>query len=577
MTQLALPAQRGWSVAVFQGPVRWWYAWLLTGVLAALVVYPLVTLFLASFRSGEEGAAASLTLASYQRVFSSPPTYELIWTTIWLAAARVALAGLVGVFLAWLVARTDMPWRQGIEVLVWIKFFSPPLPMVVAWVLLAGKTGVLNSVLANLPFVQGPVFDVYSYWGIVFVSTLQLAAFMFLLTAPAFRSMDASLEEAGKVAGAGSLSVLRHITAPLVLPAILGAALYAFIFALESFETEVMLGTPARIYVLSTQIYLLAEQYPNDLPGATALSAFFLVAVAGVIALQMRLLGGRSFTTVSGHGFAVRPVALGKWRWAACAVCLLYFAISTLLPLAMLILGTFMRSWGTWSDSSFTLIHWQVSLRDPRLTAAVTNTVLLGGLVGLGGTVVCAGAAYVWIRTRFAGRGLLEFITWAPRVAPGPVLAIAFAWAYIGGLPIFRPILGTLLMLAVVLVVNSLPLGSRILAGGMHQVAYELEEAARMSGSPWLTTFRRVLLPLLAPVLMTSFVLLFLVAIRNLVLIIFFYKPESRVLSAILWEGWRGGNPERALVAGLMMMAISLFALGLALLVRRRAGIAGIY
>jgi iron(III) transport system permease protein len=460
---------------------------------------------------------------------------------------------------------------------MWVKFFSPPLPMVVAWILLAGKTGVLNSLLANLPFVAGPIFDVYSYAGIIFVSTLQLAAFIFLLTLPAFRSMDASLEEAGKIAGAGSLRILRHITAPLALPAILGATLYAFVFALESFETEILLGTPAQIFVVSTQIYVLAEQYPSDLPGATALSTFFLVVVAGVIALQARMLGGRRFTTVSGKGHAVRPITLGRWRWAALAACLLYFTVSMVLPLGMLVLGSFMRGWGIWSADAFTLNHWQVSLRDPRLIAALTNTVVLGVLVGVAGTAVCAVASYIWVRTHFAGRGLLEFISWAPRFAPGPVLAIAFLWAYVGGLPIFRPILGTVLMLAVVLVVNSLPLGSRILAGGMHQVAYELEEAAQVSGASWLTTFRRVLLPLIAPMLATSFVLLFLVAIRNLVLVIFFYTPQSRVLSSILWEGWRGGNPERALVAGIIMMAISLVALVAAIVLRRRTGLATLY
>jgi len=190
---------------------------------------------------------------------------------------------------------------------------------------------------------------------------------------------------------------------------------------------------------------------------------------------------------------------------------------------------------------------------------------------------VCAGATYVWVRTAFSSRRLLEVITWAPRIAPGPVLAIAFAWAFIGGVPIFHPILGSVLMLALVLSINALPLGSRILSGGMHQIAFELEEAAQVNGAPWWTTFRRVMLPLLAPALVTSFVLLFLIAIRNLVLIVFFYKPESRVLSAILWEGWRGGNPERALVAGLIMMAISMVALLIALQVRKRAGIPSLY
>jgi iron(III) transport system permease protein len=349
------------------------------------------------------------------------------------------------------------------------------------------------------------------------------------------------------------------------------------VFALESFETEVMLGTPAQIYVLSTEIYVLSQQYPNDIAGATALSTFFVVVIAGVIALQTRLLKGRSFTTVTGKGHAVRPVTLGKWRWAAFAVCLLYFLISAVLPLGMLLLGSFMRGWGIWSADAFTLANWQVSLSDPRLMTALTNTIVLGVLVGLIGTTACAAATYLWVRTSFSSGRLLEFITWAPRFAPGPVLAIAFAWAFIGGVPIFHPILGTVLMLALILSINALPLGSRILNGGMHQIAYELEEAAKVNGAPWWDTFRRVMLPLLAPTLITSFVLLFLIATRNLVLIIFFYKPESRVLSAILWEGWRGGNPERALVAGLIMMGISMVALTVALLIRRRAGIASVY
>ena len=208
--------------------------------------------------------------------------------------------------------------------------------------------------------------------------------------------------------------------------------------------------------------------------------------------------------------------------------------------------------------------------------SAITNTIVLGVLVGLGGTALCALTAYVIVRTRFKGGRLLEFITWAPRVAPAPVLAIAFLWTYVGP-DIFRPLLGTVWILAIVLIVNGIPLGARVSNGAMYQIAASLEEASWVAGSNWTRTFVRILLPLLAPTLLTSFVLLFLVATRNLSLILFFYGPDSRVLASMIWENWSGSNPERALVAGLILMAISMVALAVALFIRRRTGLARLY
>lgn len=555
---------------VFGHLKRWWPAWLLTAILGTLALYPLVMLFWASIRND----AGELTLASYQKVFSTPSTYELIWTTVWLAAVRVALAAVIGVFLAWVVTRTDTPWRGGIEALVWIKFFAPPLPMIVAWTLVGGKTGVINTLLQNVGLATGPVVNIHTYGGIIWVSTLSLAAFIFLLTVPAFRAMDASLEESARISGANRLQALQYVTVPVALPAVLGAIFLSFIIVLESFETEVILGIPSRIYVLSTRIFVMSQEYPQDLSGAAALSSFFLLMVALLIVIQMRLLHGRSFVTISGRGYSQQPTSLGRWRWVTFSICILYFLIATVLPLGMLVVGSFMKAWGVWTATGFTLNHWQISLSDPRLVGAIRNTVILGALVGVAGTLVCALAAYIVVRTNFAGRALVEFITWAPRTAPGVVLAVAFAWAYIG-MPVFRPIGGTLIMLAIVLVVNALPFASRIANGAMHQVGHELEEAARVSGAGWLTMLYRVLLPLLAPALMTSFVLLFLGAIRNLVLVVFFYTPESRVLSVILWEGWIGQAPERSLVAGLLMMGLSIVALVFALYLRKRTGIVG--
>jgi iron(III) transport system permease protein len=565
----ALPAPRFPDVL---GHLRhWWPAWLLSAVLGFLVIYPLGMLFVASIRD----PAGALSVEAYARVFSAPSTYELIWTTIWLAAVRVMLASVIGVFLAWVVTRTDTPWRGVIETLVWIKFFAPPLPMIVAWTLLAGKSGLLNTWLQQLGLADEPVFNIYSYWGIIWVSTLSLAAFICLISVPAFRNMDASLEESARVSGVSRLQVLRYVTIPMALPTVLGAIFLAFIIVLESFETEIILGVPSRIYVLSTRIFVASQEYPQDLPGATALSSFFLVMVGLLIVLQLRMLGNRSFVTISGRGYSRQRTPLGSWRWVTLGMCVGYCCVAVVLPLAMLVMGSFMKAWGVWSEAPFTLDHWQVSLSDPRLMSAIRNTVVLGALVGIGGTLVCALASYVVVRTKFRGRGMLEFITWAPRVAPGVVLAIAFAWAYIG-LPVLRPFSGTLAMMSVLLAVSALPLSSRIMNGAMHQVSRELEEAARTSGAGWPTTIGVVLFPILSPALMTSFIVLFLVGIRNLVLVVFFHTPDSRVLSVILWEGWIGRAPERALVAGMIMMALSLVALAFALILRRRTGIVGV-
>ena len=551
---------------------QWGFAWLLTAVLAFFVLYPLAMLLWASVRGDP---TAGLTLASYQKVFSSPETYQLVWTTLWLATVRVAIGAVVGIFLAWVVTRTDTPWRGGIEVLVWIGFFTPPLPILVSWVLLAGRVGILNNLLGMLPFVKGPVFDVYSYGGIIWASSLREAALIFLLTAPAFRAMDASLEEAARMCGAGRLRALLSVTLPAVTPALLGATFYGFILAIESFEPEVFLGTPARIYVLSTRIYMYAEEFPQDMASATALSTLILLAVTGLILLQMSLLAGRSFVTVTGRGFSAQVGRLGRWRWLTFGLCLLYFFLSTLLPLSVLAAGSFMRGWGIWSREGITLDHWRSFFADPRLTGAITNTVVMGLTVGLVGTLICALVGYLLIRTHFAGRPLLEFITWAPRTAPAVVLAVAFTWAFVGGTPILHPVLGTIWMLAIVLIVNGIPLGSRAVNGALHQISAELEQAARVSGASWLRTARYVMMPLLMPALTTSFVLLFLLSIRNLVLVVFFYTPDSRVLSTVLWESWTGRALERGLVAGVIMMAISSVALAAGLYLRRRSGVTG--
>ncbi len=547
-------------------------SWLLIVVLGWLTLYPLFMLFVASFQGSQEGGA--LTLNNYQRAFADPGTWRVFWTTLWLALVRVGISLIVTVFLAWAITRTNVPWRRGFEVMIWLLFFLPSLPVTMGWILIGSPPGVVNKLLELLPFVHGPVVNIYSYWGIIFVSTLQMSAFMFLLTAPVFRSLDANLEEAAWISGAGAFTTIRRVILPLALPGILEAAFYTFIFALESFETELLLGIPARIYVFSTQIYELANDYPTDIPKATALGMLFLVFIVVLIGIRLRVLRGKMFTVITGKGYTPRIAALKRsTKWIVFGVLMLYVFLAAVIPLLMLVLGSFIKVWGVWNTQMFTLYNWKITLGDQRLLGAIWNTAFLGLLVGIGVVIATSLATYVMVRTRLAGRRLLEFITWAPRMAPAPVLAIAFIEAYVGGTNFFRPILGTVFMLAIVLFVNFVPLGTRTMSGGMFQIANELEESARVSGAGWITTFRRVVLPLLTPALTTAFLLAFLLSTRNLVLVIFFYTAKSRVLSTMLWEEWTGSYTQQALVIGLIMTAMSAVVLAVVLLLGKRQGV----
>lgn len=546
----------------------WTPAWIFAAFLGFLILYPFTLLFLAGFQHEDGG----FTFANYARIFSDEAMRDQIWATLWLAAVRSILATALGIFLAWVTARTDTPFRGAISAFVWIGYFAPALPLLLAWVLLAGRVGLINTFLQQMGLAAGPLLDIYSYGGIIFVSTLNFAGLVYILIEPSFRAMDANLEESSRMCGASNVQTLFRITIPTMAPAVLGALIYVFVLAVESFEAELILGTPARIYVLSTGIYALTQEYPQDIPGAATLSAVILLLVTLMIIAQQRLLANRSFVTVSGKGTAVRRIRLGKWRWLTFAICFLYFLLAVALPMAVLLAGTFMRGWGIWDADHLTLANWSGFFADPRLTEAIGNTVWLGVGVGLIGAFGALLIAYLTTRTRFPGNPLLIFASWAPRTAPSVVFGVACAWAFIGGTSLLHPLLGTVWIFILVLFANSLPVATRAVTGAMHQIGPELEQAARITGASWTRMMRSVLLPLLKPVLVSTFVLLFLLATRNLSLLLFFYTPDSRVLSAVLWEAWSGNAPLQGLVAGTVMMLLSCLVLGLARLSGHKMG-----
>ncbi|MBI4322337.1 MAG: iron ABC transporter permease [Chloroflexi bacterium] len=528
-------------------------------LVAFQVLYPLGMLFYGSIIDSAPGEQGNFTLQGYIDIFGDPDTPKLLWTTLWLAVVKTILSVGTAILLAWAVARTNMPLARLVEASIILLFLLPGLPKIIAWILLLQpKTGLLNQFFRMiLPIGQGGL-NIYSYGGIIFVGFLLVTPFLFILILPAFRAMDASLSEQSRVCGASTLHTLLNVEVPLMTPAFLAAIALAFIRMIESFTVEVLLGVPVNIFVLTTKIYqYIVWAEPPKYPPAMALSISLLFASFALVALQWKLMGRREYTTVTGKGFRVARVDLGKMKYGLFSFVALFLLVDLVIPLVMLVWGSFMKIAGVFTPNMYTLAHYQRVLADPALRLSLSNTLVMSVGAASLGMILCAFIAYVVVRTKYFERHALDLIAWLPWSVPAVVMALGFLWAYLFlPLPSGISLYGTLELMILVLMCKSFPIGTKIMSSTMIQIAKELEESSRMLGASWLRTFASIMLPLVLPGFLAGWLLLFTSAVKDVDTVILLYKPTTTVISTVMF-GWSAqGRYEEATIIGLIQAAI---------------------
>ncbi len=535
---------------------------LLLAFIAFLVVTPLFLLLLNSFQIGKPGGAIVYSLDGWRQAFGSMGIVDAVYNSFSLAITRQIIATIVGVFLAWLLARTDIPMKKGLEFLFWLSFFLPALPVTLGWILLLDpKYGLLNQLITKLPFVQASPFDIYSYWGIIWVhlATTGVSLKVMLLT-PAFRNLDASLEESSRVAGAGSLRTLLRIIVPVMMPVLLVTTILGLIRSLEAFEIELVLGVPIGLHVFSTKIHSFVTHEPPQFPAATALGTFFLVILLSMVALQRLYLGRRSYVTVTGKSFSTRPITLGRWKYPIFGVVLLIALGITFMPVAFLLLGTFMKLFGFFNiKDPFTLNNWKDVLSDPILLRSLKNTLVLGFASAGIGVVVSSLIAYVIVKSRFKARAVLDFLSWLPWSIPGILLGMALLWTFLLIHKIV-PIYGTMAALVLAMAISGLPVCVQVMKSFLMQLSDELEEASMVAGASWFTTYRRIVLPLILPCLIVVGLLEFISAARNISTVVLLATGQTRPLSLLMLDYAAGAELERATVVASIIVAIVVLA-----------------
>jgi iron(III) transport system permease protein len=530
----------------------------LVGLIGFFTAYPIILLFFSSFQVSQPGQPIVWGLEGWRLAFSDPSVPEALWNTFTLGVIRVAITTLLSVFFAWVVTRTDTPGVGFIEFMLWLGFFLPLLPMTLGWILLLDPNyGIINKVLTDwLGFSGGP-FNIYSYTGIIWAHLAFSTCVRFMLLTPAFRALDAALEEAAHVAGSNAIVTLARITVPVLMPAVLATTMLAFIKSLESLEVEIVLGVPARIFVYSTLVWDYAHFEPPAYHAATALSSIFLLAVIGLIWLQRILLGNREYTTVGGRGHSGRVMRLGRWRWVTLGFSVAFIGVMIVLPMLVLLMGTFMKAFGYFHiPEPWTFNNWSGAFGDPILLRSLRNTLILGAGAGGIGSLFYAIVGYNMVRSHFHGRRILDFLVWLPWALPGVLISLALLWATLGIGKAITPIYGTLYILVLAIMIKELPLGTQISKASVMQIGKELEESSFVSGASGLRTFWKIIMPLTLPAILATALVVFVSAVRDIPVVLLLSSPSSRPLSLLMLDYMMGAEMERATVIGVFIVFI---------------------
>jgi iron(III) transport system permease protein len=543
-------------------------------VVGFLVLTPLCLMILNSFQTARPGEAIVWGFEGWIKAFTTPGIVSAMTNTFSLAITRQAIALLVGAFFAWLIARTDIPMKGFLEFLFWLSFFLPALPETMGWILLLDpKYGLLNQGLMGIGLVSQPLFNIYSFWGIVWAHLGGSVSVKVMLLAPAFRNLDAALEESSRISGASGWHTFFHIIIPVMAPAILVTTILGLIRSLEAFEIELLLGTPIGLQVYSTKIHELVTWEPPQFAPAMALSTLFLSLLLFMVALQRRYIGRRVYTTVTGRGFSTRRTHLGSWRYPAFAMVLTFALFITVIPTVLLLMGTFMKLFGFFNIADpWTLENWRATLSDPVLFRSLWNTLAVGLGSGVIGVFFYAFIAYMIVKTRHRGRWLLDFLSWLPWSIPGILLGMALLWTFLQT-KIFLPIYGTVYLLMIAMVIKSMPFGTQMIKSVLLQLGNDLEEASKVCGGTWFDTFRRVVMPLIMPALVTVGLVGFISAARDIGTVVLLGSGKSRTLSLLMLDFAAGAEFEKATVVAVMVVGLVVIA---ALIARALGGQVGV-
>jgi iron(III) transport system permease protein len=550
--------------------------WTAMGAVIVLAVVPVVAVLITSFRPQNVlplDPRLAFTLEYYPRVFANPSTYLLLWNTFKYALGSITFSLPLALFFAWLINRTDLPGRGLLYSLMFVPMVVPGFLVAIAWVQLAGpNAGALNVYLRDVFGIEGRgPLNIFSIWGMVFVTVISSVPSIWLLLLGLFRNMDPSLEDAAATAGANRFSIMRRITLPLLRPGIVTVLILYMVFMVEFFEIPLILGLTAGYRVLSVQIYL--DTTHADLQGlplyGLAATYAIIALTLGVVLIALYLYAVRrqeKFAVVTGKGYRPAIVKLGKWKYPCLALFGLYLFLDVVLP--FFIIGwtsfqPFYRAPSLAGLKTFTLENYRLLLSGRGVTDMLANTAIVSITSAFATMILATLISWLTVRRPSPITKAINALTFLPLAIPAPVIGLSLIVLYIRA-PI--PIYGTVWILIIAFTTRYLAYSTRLMHAAQLQIDKSLDEAAYVSGAGHLSSFLRINLRLLKPAFIDGWIWVFAHAIRDFTLPLYLASGASAVIANKVFRHYTTGDYQ---IASTFMVLLFVIVVIIAMITRR--------
>lgn len=544
-------------------------------LLVILTVGPVVMLLIGSVSEGMN-ALGTFTLNKYIRAYTDPGLVEVLVNTAFFAIGAALFSTTIGTFLSYLSVRTNIPAKGTFRFLPIIPMMFPHVLFSAAWIMLLNPTNGIFNVwirdffgILGVTMENGP-FNIYTLWGMIFLQGMVDLPVTYLVVAPAMESFDPSMEEASRASGATAIKTLRKITLPMLRPAILAAFALGVVRSLAAFAVPSMVGMPGRVFVLNTRIYrAISTGWIPDYGRGAALGLLALsTSVTLVYVYRYLVAESERYVTVTGKAYRPRPIDLGRLRYVFAGILTVLASLLLFIPILVLIYMSFLPYNILPSARAFSLMgftNWSKIFSSSHALRATGNTIFLA-LVGASLAILLSVfVAYVITKIKSRVSGVLESLSFLAFSFPGLIIGVGWMW-----LLVRTPLYATLSALLVAYVGTYLPYGVRPLTSAFEQIHQELEESSRVCGAGFLYTLKRIVVPLLAPGVMSAWMLLACMFVRELSVSVVLSRPGTEVLTVQILELSEDALWGQVAALGLVMVGISSALVIAASLVRSR-------
>lgn len=526
------------------------------GILVIVVAVPVLLIFINSF-----WVDGQFNVSDVIKILQQRETYEALLNSLFIASGVTVMSTCIGTFFAWLVTRTDLPYKGLMKILFLVPFMLPSFIGALAWkMLLSPRAGYINRFFMDTFGLEDAVFNIYTYGGIMAVETMYLFPFVFIQVCGALERMDPTLEESARISGASLFTITRKITIPLVMPSIISGALLIMLYSMAHFGTVAVLGIENGIFNIPTLIYERIHQSAGSFDAirtGTVLATVLVITAAFIIWLQNRILNKGRFQIIAGKSFRPVEVKLRGLRKPLLIICLLYIGFTIVLPTVTIFMVGGLKTYGlpmTWEN--LTLSNYKFILFDWQLTKdAIRNSVLLGLAAAVITMFAGVMISYVIVKMRVRGKGFLEFLGMLPFSVPGSVIALGviLAWSGKFGINLYNSVW----IILVAYIARYMAFSLKANSAALEQVHDSLVEAARACGASMWQSLKDIVIPLVRPGMIAAFFLIFLPALRELTVSVMLYGPSTRTIGVAIYTlNEDGETVYSAALAGIALIII---------------------